>query len=74
MARDYKSEYDNYHGKPEQRAKRSKRVLARRLMVKKYGEAKVRGKDVHHKDRNANNNALSNLSLRSKKANRSDNS
>jgi hypothetical protein len=43
-------------------------------MVKKYGAAKVKGKDVHHKDRNANNNSLGNLSLRSKKANRSDNS
>ena len=47
MARDYKKEYE-YHGTPEQIAKRTKRVLDRRKME---GEGKVKkggGMDVDH--------------------------
>lgn len=70
MSRDYKKEYENYHSKPEQRARRSSRNKARRLAVKKHGKAAVRGKDVDHKDRNPMNNSSSNLRIQSKKENR----
>lgn len=70
MPRDYKKEYENYHSKPEQRARRSSRNKARRLMIKKKGEAAVRGKDVDHKSRDAMDNRLSNLRIQSKKENR----
>lgn len=46
--RNYKREYEQYHSKPEQRANRSKRVLARRAMEKELGKEALRGKDVDH--------------------------
>ena len=73
MARDYAREYRNYHSKPEQRKNRSSRNLARRLMKKKVGIKALRGKDIDHKDKNPRNNSRSNLRVRSKSANRSDN-
>lgn len=48
VARNYKREYEQYHSKPEQRANRSKRVLARRKMEKELGKEALRGKDVDH--------------------------
>lgn len=42
-------------------------------MIKEKGEAALKGRDVDHVDRNANNNALSNLRITSKKRNRSRN-
>tara|TARA_R100000781_G_scaffold34086_1_gene24642 strand:+ start:419 stop:649 length:231 start_codon:yes stop_codon:yes gene_type:complete len=71
MARDYRKEYDNYQGKPSQIANRSSRNKARRK-AKKNGY-NVKGRDVHHKDGNPNNNSLSNLSIASKSYNRSKN-
>jgi len=71
--RNYKKEYENYHSKPEQRARRSSRNKARRLAVKKYGKAALKGKDVDHKDRNPHNNSRSNLRIQSKSTNRSRN-
>lgn len=68
--RDYKKEYREYHGTPEQRKRRAGRVKARRQMESKYGKAKLAGKDVDHKDRNPNNNALSNLRIQSQSSNR----
>lgn len=71
--RNYRKEYDNYHSRPEQRANRSKRVLARRLMMKLGRVKKGDGKDVDHKDGNPKNNGKSNLRVRSKSENRADN-
>jgi hypothetical protein len=70
--RNYRAEYDNYHGKPEQRANRSKRVLARREMEDKLGVAAIAGKDVHHKKplRSGGGNGKGNLAVASVKANR----
>jgi len=68
--RDYKKEYENYHSKPEQRANRSKRVLARREMIKNGRATKGDGKDVDHKDGNPQNNSPSNLRMMSVNANR----
>ena len=69
MARDYKSEYKNYHAKPDQKKKRASRNAARATM--KSGGVAVAGKDVHHKDGNPRNNKRSNLTVTSKSANRS---
>ena len=71
--RNYRKEYDNYHSKPEQRKNRSKRVLARRLMMKLGRVKRGDGKDVDHKDGNPRNNGKHNLRVRSKSENRADN-
>ena len=73
MARNYRKEYDNYHSKPEQKKKRAKRNGARTIMEKAGKAHKGDGRDVHHKDRNANNNSRSNLTMQSKKKNRGNN-
>jgi hypothetical protein len=44
--RNYRAEYDRYHGKPAEIKKRVKRDAAR-AKLKKAG-VKVEGKDVHH--------------------------
>lgn len=69
--RNYKKEYNNYHSKPEQRANRSKRVLARRKMMKKGKVRKGDGKDVDHKNGNPQDNSDKNLRVLSKSKNRS---
>lgn len=69
--RDYKKEYREYQGKPEQRRNRSNRNKARRLLEKKMGRAKMRGKDVDHRDGNPMNNSIKNLQITSKSYNRS---
>jgi hypothetical protein len=71
--RDYKSEYRNYHSRPEQRNNRSKRVMARRLMARLGKVHKGDGKDVDHKDGNPQNNGKHNLRVRDKSENRADN-
>ena len=65
--RDYKKEYRDYHGKPEQRKRRSSRNKARRRLGLKRGD----GKEVDHKNGNANDNRRSNLRVtKNKKAHR----
>lgn len=71
MARDYKSEYKNYHGKTAQKKKRASRNEARRKLEAGGVVRKGDGKDVHHKDGNPRNNTRSNLKVTTKKANRS---
>ena len=71
MARDYKREYAVRSKKG--RNDRQYRRIARRLMMKKLGIKKLRGKDVDHKDKNVRNNSMSNLRIRSKSANRRSN-
>jgi hypothetical protein len=68
--RDYKKEYRDYHGKPEQIKRRAGRVKARRLMIKAGRVRKGDGKEVDHKNFNPNNNRPNNLSIKSKTANR----
>lgn len=69
--RDYRKEYDNYHGKPEQRKNRSNRNKARRKMMKAGKVRKGDGKDVHHVDHRTSNNRGFNLRVQSKSKNRS---
>lgn len=71
--RDYKKEYAKYHSRPEQRKRRSARVLARRKMEKEGRVRKGDGKDVDHRDRNPRNNSRKNLRVQSKAKNRSRN-
>lgn len=68
--RDYRKEYDSYHGKPEQRKRRSDRNKSRRKMEKAGKVRKGDGKDVHHRDRNTANQSSKNLSVTSRKKNR----
>ena len=70
--RDYKKEYRKFHGTAKGRSDRTKRVLARRKMVKAGKVSKGDGKDVDHKDGNPQNNSMSNLRARSASANRAD--
>lgn len=71
MARDYKSEYRNYHSKPEQKKRRASRNAARRKMIAKGKASKGDGKDVSHKNGNPRDNKSSNLTTQSKSKNRS---
>lgn len=71
MPRDYKKEYANYQGKPEQIKRRASRNAARAEMVKAGKARKGDGKDVAHKNGNPSDNKRSNLAMQSKKENRS---
>jgi hypothetical protein len=48
MPRDYKKEYANYQGRPEQKKNRALRNAARREAMKNGRASKGDGKDVHH--------------------------
>lgn len=74
MPRDYKKEYAEYHGKPEQIQNRAERVKARRMLEKTGAVTKGDGKDVDHKKplRSGGTTTKSNLRVRSVKANRGD--
>lgn len=71
--RNYKKEYANYQGKPEQIKNRSERNKARRKMEKVVGKAKLRGKDVDHKVplSRGGSNDMKNLQITSVRYNRS---
>lgn len=71
MARDYKKEYANYQGKPEQIKRRAARNAARRKMEKAGKVRKGDGKDVDHSNGNPRDNRASNLKAKSKSDNRS---
>lgn len=71
--RNYKKEYANYQGKPEQIANRSDRNQARAAMVKAGKAHKGDGKDVNHKVPliKGGSNSKSNLNVQTKSQNRS---
>ena len=71
MPRNFRSEYDNYQGKPEQIKKRAARNKARREMMKAGKVHKGDGLDVNHSDGNALHNTKSNWNVESKHSNRS---
>ena len=70
MVRNYREEYDNYHGTEEQKKNRASRNSARRDAEKRHGKSKLRGKEVDHRDGNPKNNSKDNLQIISRKANR----
>lgn len=72
MARDYKKEYREYQGTPDQIKNRAKRNAARREMVEDGKVRKGDGKDVDHKRAliNGGSNRESNLRVVSRSANR----
>jgi len=63
MPRDYKKEYRDYHGKPEQIKRRAARNKARKLSGLKKGD----GKEVDHRDGNPLNNSTKNRRVTSDK-------
>jgi len=73
MARDYRREYDNYQGKPEQIKNRAKRNSARAKMIAAGRVRKGDGKDVDHKVplSKGGSTKTSNLKVTSVHANRS---
>ena len=71
MPRNYRREYDTYHSKPAQKKRRAARNKGRAKAIKSGTARKGDGKDVDHKDRNPKNNSRSNLSVASRKTNRS---
>jgi hypothetical protein len=73
MPRNYAKEYRDYHGKPEQVARRASRNKARSLMVKSGAVRKGDGKDVDHKNMNPLDNRKSNLRVQTKSQNRARN-
>ena len=71
MARDYRKEYDNYHGKPAQKKKRAARNAARRKLESSGRVKKGSDMDVHHVDGNPLNNSAKNLRVVHRSRNRS---
>jgi len=71
MARNYRKEYDNYQGRPEQKKARARRNAVRRLFERLGRVKKGDGKDVSHKDNNTKNKKMSNLRVQSRSKNRS---
>ena len=71
--RDYKKEYNKYHGKADQVKNRSSRNQARAMLAKAKGAAAVEGKDVAHSKAlsKGGKNTLSNLFAQDKSKNRS---
>lgn len=70
--RDYKHEYETYHGKPQQKKNRAKRNAARRAMEKEGRVSKGDGKEVDHKKpiRSGGGNGRGNLRVTTKAENR----
>ena len=48
--RNYRKEYDEYHGTAEQKKRRAERNRDRAAAEKKYGKAALRGKEVDHQN------------------------
>ena len=72
MARNYKKEYADFHGKPEEVKKRAQRNAARSKMEKAGKVHKGDGKDVDHSKplRKGGGNGAGNLKVKSVESNR----
>ena len=71
MTRNYKSEYKNYQGTSKQKTNRASRNSARSALKKVGIVKKGDGKDINHRNGNPKDNRRSNLSVTTKRANRS---
>ena len=71
--RNYRKEYDNYQGKPEQIKNRAARNKARSEMAKAGKVRKGDGKDVDHRNHNTGDQRMSNLKMMDKSKNRAKN-
>ena len=71
MARDYKSEYENYHSSDRAKKKRAENNAARRKMEKAGKVSKGDGKDVAHKNNRTGDNRMCNLKAEAPSKNRS---
>ena len=71
--RNYKKEYANYQGKPEQIKNRAERNAARAALMKTGAVSKGDGKEVNHIKPliKGGSNSRSNLNVKSRSANRS---
>jgi hypothetical protein len=69
--RDYKQEYKTQHASKAAKKKRASRNAARAIMEKAGRVRKGDGKDVDHKNTNANDNSKGNLRVQSASKNRS---
>jgi len=69
--RNYPREYQRNHSSQSAKRRRAARNAARRRMLKAGRVKKGDKKDVHHKDRNPQNNSASNISVVSRSKNRS---
>lgn len=72
MTRDYKEEYREFHGRPEEIKRRAARVKARRWKEKNGDAHKGDGKDVDHANGNPLDNRPENLKMRNRSENRGD--
>ena len=69
--RNYKREYKNYQGTGAQKKRRASRNAARNTLKKVGVVKKGDGKDVNHRNGNPMDNRAKNLSVTTKRANRS---
>jgi hypothetical protein len=69
--RNYKKEYNNYQGTAQQKKNRASRNAARNALKKAGVVKKNDGKDVNHRNGNPKDNSVKNLSVTTKRANRS---
>lgn len=69
--RNYRKEYDNYQGKPDQIKRRTARNAARGALMKTGVAKRGDGKDVAHKNGNPRDNRRGNLTLQRASQNRS---
>ena len=69
--RNYKKEYNNYQGTAQQKKNRASRNAARNALKKAGVVKKNDGKDVNHRNGNPRDNSVKNLSVTTKRANRS---
>lgn len=68
--RDYRSEYDNYQSRPEQKKNRALRNKNRRQAERDGKVHKGDGKDIDHIDHDPKNNSKKNLRVIDKGKNR----
>jgi hypothetical protein len=68
--RNYKKEYLDYQGTPQQKKRRAMRNAARRRMVREGRAHKGDGKDVDHKNGDPMDNSPRNLRVMSRSRNR----